>query len=261
MGEEPPLIGTHGSGTIFFTGCSMRCIFCQNFSISQLDEGEEIPVARLAEIMLELQAMGCHNVNLVSPTHFVPQIAVAIETAKKGGLKIPVVYNSHGYDTPEALSLMTGKVDIYLADAKYADDDHAERFSGIQAYSRVNREALRIMFSQVGHLQEDPETGLATRGLMVRILILPDGIEGARESLLHLKREFSTDLCLSLMAQYTPLHGATQGPPLNRRLEEREYEEVLDVAESLGFTRIWCQDPTAAHVGVPDFSAEVPFAF
>jgi len=261
MGEEPPLIGTQGSGTVFFTGCSMRCLFCQNFAISQLGEGEEIPVTRLAEIMLDLQAIGCHNINLVSPTHYAPQISLALEAAKRQGLGIPVVYNTHGYDTPEALSWMAGKVDIYLADVKYANDAHAERFSGIPQYSRVNHEALRIMFSQVGHLQEDPETGLATRGLMVRILILPEGIEGAKASLLHLKREFSTDLCVSLMAQYVPLHKAKQCPPLDRTLEEREYEEVLDFAQALGFTRLWCQEPAAAHVGVPDFSADAPFAF
>jgi putative pyruvate formate lyase activating enzyme len=261
MGEEPPLIGTQGSGTVFFTGCSMRCLFCQNFAISQLGEGEEIPITRLAEIMLDLQAMGCHNINLVSPTHYAPQIAFAVEDAKGQGLETPVVYNTHGYDTPEALSWMAGKVDIYLADVKYANDAHGERFSGIPKYTRVNHEALRIMFSQVGHLQEDPESGLATRGLMVRILILPERIEGAKASLLHLKREFSTDLCVSLMAQYVPMHKATQYPPLNRRLEEREYKEVLDFAQELGYTRLWCQEPAAAHVGVPDFSADAPFAF
>jgi putative pyruvate formate lyase activating enzyme len=261
MGEEPPLIGTRGSGTVFFTGCSMRCLFCQNFTVSQLGEGQEITVENLAEIMLDLQATGCHNVNLVSPTHYAPQIALAVDAAKGQGLGIPVVYNTHGYDTPEALSWMEGKVDIYLADVKYADDAHAERFSGIPEYSRVNREALRIMFSQVGHLQEDPESGLATRGLMVRILILPEGIEGAKASLLHLKREFSTELCVSLMAQYVPLHKAPQCPPLDRTLEGREYEEVLDFAQALGFTRLWYQEPAAAHVGVPDFSADAPFAF
>ncbi len=261
MGEEPPLIGTQGSGTVFFTGCSMRCLFCQNFVISQLGEGEEIPIGRLAEIMFDLQAIGCHNINLVSPTHYAPQIAIAVEAAKKQGLAIPVVYNTHGYDTAEALSWMAGKVDIYLADVKYANDAQAERFSGIPGYSRINHEALRIMFSQVGHFQEDPETGLATRGLMVRILMLPEKIEGAKASLLHLKREFSTDLCVSLMAQYVPLHKATQCPPLDRTLEEGEYEEVLDFAQALGFTRLWYQEPAAAHVGAPDFSADAPFAF
>jgi putative pyruvate formate lyase activating enzyme len=260
-GEEPPLVGTRGSGTVFFTGCSMRCLFCQNYAVSQLGEGEELSVERLAEILLELQTAGCHNINLVSPTHYAPQIAWAVDAARGQGLAIPVVYNTHGYDTPEALSCMAGRVEVYLADVKYADDAHALRFSGVPDYTRVNHEALRIMFSQVGHLQEDPETGLARRGLMVRILILPERIEGAKASLVFLKREFSTDLCVSLMAQYVPLHKARQCPPLDRMLEEEEYEEVLDFALELGFTRLWCQKPEAAHVGVPDFSADEPFAF
>lgn len=261
MGEEPPLSGTRGSGTVFFSGCSLRCLYCQNFSISQRGEGREIPIERLAEIMIELQAAGCHNVNLVSPTQYAPQIASALDTARRQGLRVPVVYNTHGYDAPEALAWMDGKVDIYLADVKYADDALAERFSGIEQYSLVNREALRIMFSQVGHFREDPETGIGKRGLLVRILVLPGQIEGARTSLLRLKRDFSSDLCLSLMAQYVPLYKAEQCPPLNRRLHASEYEEVLDFALELGFTRLWAQDPAAARVGVPDFSAEVPFSF
>lgn len=246
---------------MFFSGCSLRCLFCQNFPISQHGEGTEISVDRLAEILIELQTAGCHNANLVSPTQYAPQIALALEAARRQGLEIPVVYNTHGYDTPEALEWMAGRVDIYLADVKYADDGDAERCSGIAGYSRINREALRIMFSQVGHLREDPEAGLATRGLMVRILVLPEGIEGARTSLVRLKEDFSTDLCLSLMAQYVPLHRAGQFPPLDRALREGEYEEVLDFALELGFTRIWAQDPSAAQVGVPDFSADAPFSF
>jgi putative pyruvate formate lyase activating enzyme len=261
MGEEPPLVGIRGSGTVFFSGCSLRCLFCQNFSISQHGEGREISIERLAEILIELQEAGCHNVNLVSPTHYAPQIALALEAARGQGLELPVVYNTHGFDAPEALEWMAGKVDIYLADVKYADDGNAERCSGVEEYSRVNREGLRIMFSQVGHLQEDAETGLATRGLMARILVLPEGIEGAKTSLVRLKEDFSTDLCLSLMAQYVPLHRAGQCPPLDRTLRDGEYEEVLDFALELGFTRIWAQDPAAAQVGVPDFSADAPFSF
>ncbi len=261
MGEEPPLIGTGGSGTVFFSGCSMRCVFCQNFAISQHGEGGEISIERLAEVMMELQTKGCHNINLVSPTHYAPLIALAVEEAKTRGLCIPVVYNTHGYDAPEALAWMAGKVDVYLADVKYASDACAERFSGIRGYTRVNRKALHTMFSQVGHLQEDPETGLAERGLMVRILVLPENLEGAKDSLVLLKREFSTDLCLSLMAQYVPLYRAGECPPLDRTLQADEYEEVLEFALALGFDRLWVQEPEAAKVGVPDFSADVPFAF
>ena len=261
MGEEPPLVGTQGSGTVFFTGCSLRCLFCQNFAVSQGGQGREVSVERLAEIMLELQGMECHNVNLVSPTHYAPQIARAVQDARNQGLRVPIVYNTHGYDTPEALAWMQGKVDIYLADVKYANDANARRFSGIEGYREVNQEALRIMFSQVGHFLEDPRTGLATRGLLVRILVLPEGLEGAKASLQTLKRHFSTELCVSLMAQYAPVFKAHEHPPVDRTLLESEYEDVVDFALGLGFTRLWLQEPAAAHVGVPDFAANMPFAF
>jgi putative pyruvate formate lyase activating enzyme len=261
MGEEPPLVGTRGSGTVFFTGCSLRCLFCQNFAVSQGGQGREVSVERLAEIMLELQGMECHNVNLVSPTHYAPQIARAVEEARNQGLRLPIVYNTHGYDTPEALAWVQGKVDVYLADVKYANDVNARRFSGIEGYCEVNHEALRIMFSQVGHFLEDPRTGLATRGLLVRLLVLPEGIEGAKASLRTLKSQFSTELCISLMAQYAPVFKAQEHPPLDRMLVHREYEEVVDFALGLGFTRLWLQEPAAAHVGVPDFAADRPFAF
>ncbi len=261
MGEEPCLVGSRGSGTIFFSGCSLRCLFCQNYTISQLGEGEEVSEETLTGIMTELEEDGCHNVNLVSPTHYTPQIASAIDGARERGMGIPVVYNTHGYDTAEALSWMEGRVDVYLADVKYADDAWAERVSGIREYTKVNREALRVMFDQVGHLQEDPETGLATRGLMVRILILPERIEGAKASLLYLKEDFSTELCMSLMAQYAPLHRAGRTPPLGRTLQEREYDEVVEAALSLGFQNLWCQEPASADVGIPDFSADTPFSF
>jgi putative pyruvate formate lyase activating enzyme len=261
MGEEPPLVGTRGSGTVFFTGCSLRCLFCQNSAVSQGGQGREVSLERLAEIMLELQGMECHNVNLVSPTHYAPQIARAVEGARNQGLRIPIVYNTHGYDTPEALACMEGKVDIYLADMKYANDADARRLSGIEGYCEVNHEALRIMFAQVGHLVEDPRSGMAKRGLLVRILVLPEGLEGAKASLRLLKRELSTELCVSLMAQYAPVFKAHAHPPLDRTLTESEYEEVVDFALELGFTRLWLQEPAAAHVGVPDFSADRPFAF
>lgn len=261
MGEEPPLVGDRGSGTVFFSGCSLRCVFCQNFSISQEGQGQEVSIERLTEIVLELQSRGCHNINLVSPTHYAPQIALALTDARRLGLRVPVVYNTHGYDTPEALAWMRGKVDVYLADVKYADDVEAKQCSGVTGYRKVNREALRIMFSQVGHFQEDPASGLATRGLLVRILVLPENLEGARSSLVYLKREFSTALSVSLMAQYVPVFKAELCPPLNRRLLGTEYDEVVDFAIKLGFTRLWLQEPAAADVGVPDFTASVPFTF
>jgi len=261
MGEEPPLSGTRGSGTIFFSGCSLRCIFCQNYTISQEHGGMEIPSGRLVEIMLDLEARGCHNVNLVSPTHFVPQIVVALDKARGLGLSVPVVYNSHGYDSAEALGLLEGKVDIYLPDMKYACNSTARELSGVGGYREVNRLALSLMYAQVGHLQEDPDTGLAERGLIVRILVLPGGLAGVKESLLDLAQAFGPDLSLSLMAQYAPAHKARSRPPLDRAVTEEEYSEVVRFAEDLGFSSLWVQDPASSEVGVPDFSAETVFAF
>lgn len=260
-GEEPPLSGTNGSGTIFFTGCSLRCVFCQNHAVSQGGLGQEVSVERLARIMLELQQADCHNVNLVSPTHYAPQIALAIDEARRRGLRIPIVYNSHGYDSPEALGWMKGRVDIYLPDMKYADDRPARELSGAAGYGDRNREAVHAMWEQVGHLREEEATGLAVRGLMVRILVLPGLLEGARETLRYLWDRYGNALCLSLMAQYAPVHEALAHPPLNRTLAAEEYACVVDLALSLGFERLWVQEPSSAHVGVPDFEARDPFRF
>ncbi len=260
-GEEPPLSGTSGSGTIFFSGCSLHCKFCQNYTISQQHEGQEVSLARLAEIMLELQKIGCHNINLVSPTPYVPQIGLAITEARSKGLCLPIVYNSHGYDSPEALKIMEGKVDIFLPDMKYASNAGAERISGIKGYREANRKALEIMFSQVGHLHEDPQTGFADRGLMVRILLLPGQQEGAISNLAYLKEHFSDYLCISLMAQYTPLYKARFYASLNHTICEVEYDKAVESAQNLGFFRLWLQGPDAAFVGVPDFSEENPFFF
>lgn len=261
MGEEPPLSGVRGSGTIFFSGCSLRCLFCQNHEISQKKWGREVSLEKLAGIMLELEASGCHNLNLVSPTHYTPQIAAALERARLQGLSIPVVYNSHGYDSPEALALMEGKVDIYLPDMKYASDSTAEELSGVLEYVERNREALTTMFSQVGFLEEDPESGLARKGMLVRILVLPGGLAGVKTSLVWLAERFSPTVAVSLMAQYAPLHLAVGRPPLDRRLLRFEYEEAVETAKALGFENLWVQDLASSEVGIPDFSAERPFRF
>lgn len=261
MGEEPPLSGTKGSGTIFFCGCSLRCIFCQNAAISQGREGRKISDDRLVEIMLELETAGCHNINLVSPTHYAPQIAQAIRRARGRGLGLPIVYNTHGYDTEQALACMEGSVDIYLPDMKYADNRIAKEISGIQGYREANRAALKTMFSQVGHLSPETQTGIATRGLLVRILLLPGHLEGARASLVYLKNRFSTAVSVSLMSQYTPLHKSSLNPTVNRTLYAAEYEETVDFALSLGFRRLWLQDRRSAFDGVPNFSLENPFVF
>ena len=261
MGEEPPLSGEKGSGTIFFSYCSLRCIFCQNMAISQQGQGTEISLGGLSEMMLELQAQGCHNINLVSPTHYAPQISLALDSARDQGLHLPVVYNTHGYDTQEALQCLEGRVDVYLPDVKYANNQIGKELSGVPAYPEANRTTLRTMFSQVGHLRKHPKTHTATRGLLVRILILPRHLEGAKASLVFLKTHFSTALSISLMAQYTPLHKARERSSLNRTLDKKEYEDIVDFALSLGFENLWLQDPKAAYQGIPDFSSEVPFVF
>jgi len=260
-GEEPPLSGRGGSGTIFFSGCSLRCLFCQNAAISQTGTGRETPPEALAGIMLALQGQGCHNVNLVSPTHYAPPIAAAVVAARGRGLTVPVVYNTHGFDAPEALACVQGKVDIYLVDMKYAGDAQALALSGVEGYREVNRRAVREMLEQVGPLRVDPDTGLAVRGVLVRILVLPGGAEGARASLSYLKSRFSTEVPVSLMAQYAPVHLAPGHPPLDRPLTPAEYDRAVRFAESLGFRQLWLQEMSSASVGVPDFSSADPFEF
>ena len=201
FGEEAPLVGSHGSGTIFFTYCNLRCIFCQNYTISQLGEGDAIDREELARIMLSLQAMGCHNINLVSPTHVVPYILDALELAAGIGLYLPLVYNSGGYDSVETLELLDGIVDIYMPDMKYSDEETAEQLSGIKDYPRLNRAAVKEMHRQVGDLKLD-EQGVAQCGLLVRHLVLPHNLAGTREVVRFLAQEVSSNTYLNIMAQY-----------------------------------------------------------
>ena len=260
-GEEPPLCGDKGSGAIFFSGCSLRCVYCQNYRISQLLLGEELSVMGLAQLMNDLQDRGSHNINLVSPTHYVPQILAALTIAKQAGLTIPVVYNSHGFDSTETVSLLEGAIDVYLPDLKYSDDGNARRLSGVEGYTKASREAITSMFHQVGHLEIDSNTGLAKKGLLVRILVLPGGLAGVRESLQFLKECCSARLAISLMAQYHPMYEASHFPPLHRTVTPSEYEEVLDFATELGFEEMWIQDLKSAETGIPDFSSDTPFNF
>ncbi len=233
-GEEPPLSGWRGSGTIFFSNCTARCLFCQNYPISQLSVGEQVSTQELADMMLDLQRRGCHNINLVTPTHFVPQILAALSKAIPKGLRIPLVYNTSGYESLETLELLDGIVDIYLPDAKYADEATARELSGFVDYVRHNRLALREMQRQVGETLELDEQGLARRGLIVRHLVLPEGLSQTREVLEWIARELSPHTYVSLMAQYFPAYKAADHPQLNRRLYPHEYEDALRWAESLG---------------------------
>ncbi len=236
FGEETPISGHRGSGTIFFSGCNLDCVYCQNFEISHGDEGREVTDSQLAAMMLSLQEMGCHNVNLVSPSHVVPQFLAALAPAVEAGFRLPIVYNTGGYDSLPTLRLLDGIVDIYMPDAKYDDDRTAERLSGIRNYVRVNRLALKEMHRQVGDLQLD-DAGIAVRGLLVRHLVLPNGMAGTPGVVRFLARQLSTDTYVNVMPQYHPCYRAAEFRGLGRRITREEYEEALSSARSAGLRR------------------------
>ena len=232
-GEEDVLRGWRGSGTIFFSWCNLRCVFCQNWEISWKGRGHEVSAGELAAMMVELQEMGCHNVNFVSPSHVVAQIISAVAIAAEKGLRLPLVYNTGGYDSLEALRLLDGVVDIYMPDMKYGDSALAKRYSHIKDYVRFNRAAVREMHRQVGDLQVDTE-GLARRGLLVRHLILPNGIAGTEQVLKFLAEEISPNTYINLMDQYRPCYRASDYPELDRPITVAEYREALDLARKTG---------------------------
>jgi len=237
FGEEAPLVGMHGSGTIFFTYCNLRCVFCQNYTISQLGEGHEVSREELARIKLSLQAGGCHNINLVSPTHVVPYILDALELAASMGLYLPLVYNTGGYDSLETLKLLDGIVDIYMPDMKYADEKTAEQLSGIKNYPEVNRAAIKEMHRQVGDLQINQQ-GVAQRGLLVRHLVLPNQLAGTQEIVRFLAQEVSTHTYVNIMAQYRPSYKAHNVPPVSRPLLREEFTEAIELARQQGLDRL-----------------------
>jgi putative pyruvate formate lyase activating enzyme len=236
-GEEDPLRGWRGSGTIFFTWCNLRCRYCQNHDISQAAAGGLLRSPQLAAIMLDLQVSGCHNINLVSPSHVVGEILEALVIACEGGLSLPLVYNTGGYDSPEALALLDGVIDIYMPDMKYSQADVARRYSGIGRYPGVNRAAVREMHRQVGDLVIG-EDGLAVRGLLVRHLVLPGGLAGTREIVRFLSQEISPNTYLNLMDQYRPAFKAHETPPLDRRITPEEFAAAQKLARRAGLTRL-----------------------
>jgi putative pyruvate formate lyase activating enzyme len=239
--EEPPISGSRGSGTIFFSNCTARCLFCQNYPISQLGVGQEVTEHRLAGMMLELQSRGCHNINLVTPTHYVPQLLAALEVAVPRGLRLPLLYNTSGYDAPETLQLLEGVVDIYLPDAKYADDAVASRLSGYRDYVTHNRAALLEMFRQVGYeLILDPD-GIALRGMIVRHLVLPQGLSQTPDVLRWVAMHLSPRIHVSLMAQYFPAHRAVGEPDLGRPISVDEYAAALEAFDQVGLENGWKQ--------------------
>jgi putative pyruvate formate lyase activating enzyme len=243
LGEEDPLRGWRGSGTIFFSRCNLRCVFCQNYDISQTDAGVEVQPQDLAEMMLDLQAQGCHNINFVSPSHVVPQILEGVLLAAEAGLRLPLVYNTGGYDSLEMLHLLDGVIDIYMPDMKYADHAIARSYSKIRDYPKVNQSAVREMHRQVGDLLLD-EHNLATRGLLVRHLVLPNNLAGTAEIVRFLAEEISKNTYLNLMDQYHPAYKAHDLPELNRRTSRDEFQQALRLAVSTGLHRLDSRRPS-----------------
>jgi putative pyruvate formate lyase activating enzyme len=258
-GEEPALSGTRGSGTIFFGNCNMHCVYCQNYQISQDYEAQrknEVDCRVLAERMLYLQnELGCHNINLVSPSHCVPQIVKALLEAVSGGLHLPLVYNTGGYDALETIQALEGIIDIYLPDIRYASEAHARKYSQAPDYVTSNRLAIKEMYRQVGDLQMDNHE-VAYRGLIVRHLILPGGLAGSRDSLSWLAREVSPTITLSVMSQYYPCYKAPQIPELARTITCAEYTEVVNLLEEMGLENGWLQEMDAPANYLPDFNRE-----
>jgi len=240
-GEEPPLSGARGSGTIFFTNCNLKCVYCQNYPISQMGNGAERTVGELACQMLWLQEQGCHNLNLVTPTHFMPQILKALGIALERGFNLPIVYNTSGYESLEALQLLDGIVDIYLPDMRYSDNAVGLKYSSAPHYPEVNRAAIREMYRQVGNLVLD-ENGVAQRGLIIRHLVLPGGLSGTGGVMKFLAEEISKDVYISLMSQYFPAYRTQEFKKIDRRITSEEYEGAYQIMLKYGLESGWIQN-------------------
>lgn len=253
FGEEPVISGSRGSGTVFFSHCNLHCVFCQNFNISQLGWGKPASIESLCEMLLDLQAQGAHNVNLVSPTQYTAHILSALVMAKDRGLQIPVVWNSNAYEKVEVLRKLDGLVDIYLPDYKYAHGLYSGTYSAARDYPAVALAAIQEMWKQVGKLHVDPH-GLASRGVIVRHLVLPNRISGTIEALNRLYDAFGPDLCLSLMAQYYPAGNASAHVELQRGISSCEYEDAVECARELGFEQVFVQELSCSDEWTPKFA-------
>jgi putative pyruvate formate lyase activating enzyme len=240
-GEEPPVSGTRGSGTIFFSHCNMGCLYCQNYEFSQLGKGRDYTFEELAQIMLNLQIQGCHNINLVTPTHVLPQILKSLELAIAAGLKIPLVYNTSGYELPGVIKSLAGIVDIYLADSRYGDNQAAKKLSKAADYVECNQAALFEMYRQVGAAEFNAE-GLIKKGLIIRHLVLPSGLSQTEKVMKFIATELSEDAYVSLMSQYLPYHLARDYPEVNRRLKKEEYQEAKEILERYHLLNGWIQE-------------------
>ncbi len=230
FGEEPPLVGYHGSGTIFLTHCNLRCIFCQNYDISHLESGERTTFSDMAHIMVRLQELGCHNINFVTPTHYVPQIVASLPEAVEKGLRLPIVYNCSGYESIEVIRLLQGIVDIYMPDAKYMDEKYAKRFSNAPDYPEVIKGVLKEMHGQVGDLAINAN-GIAERGLLIRHLVMPNKVTSSEAVLRFIAEEISVHSYVNIMDQYRPEYQAHDYPEINRRITHQEYLEAIQWAK------------------------------
>ena len=235
FGEEPPLVGRHGSGTIFFTNCNLACVLCQNYELSQLGRGQEVETDQLADVMLTLQNMGCHNINFVSPTHYIPQILASLLVAVKNGLSVPLVHNCGGYESMAALKLLDGVFDIYMPDFKYGDNDMGEKYSNAPNYFDVASAAISEMHRQVGDLVINA-SGIAQRGLLTRHLVLPDDLAGTGKVVEFLSG-LSKNSYVNIMAQYRPAHRAGEYPELRRRISPEEFTDAISLAKETGLRR------------------------
>jgi putative pyruvate formate lyase activating enzyme len=254
--EEPCISGEEGSGAVFFTGCNLRCVFCQNFQIARAEQGKEITVERLSEIFLELQEQKANNINLVTATHYVPQVVESLKMAKERGLHIPVVYNCGGYETVETLKLLEGLVDIYLPDFKYVDNNRAKRYSRAEDYPETAKKALEEMVRQQPEAEFD-ERGIMKKGVIVRHLMLPGGIKDSKAVVKYLYETYGNQIFISLMNQYTPLPHVADYPEIDRKLKKFEYDRLVDYAISLGVENGFIQEgETAKESFIPAFTNE-----
>lgn len=256
MWEEPCISGENGSGTVFFSGCSLRCVYCQNYNIANAKSGKAVSRERLSEIFLELQKKGAHNINLVTPTHYTQEIIWAIKKAREEGLKLPIVYNCSGYEKAETVKMLEGFVDIYLTDFKYIDKEAAKRYSKAPDYPEVVKAALEEMVRQVGGA-EFSEDGMMKKGVIVRHLLLPGYLENAKNVVKYVFDTYGDKVFLSLMNQYTPLPQVKDYPEINRKVTEEEYDELVDYAIEIGVENGFIQEgETAEESFIPDFNCE-----
>jgi len=258
FGEEPPLVGKKGAGTIFFSGCNLRCVYCQNYQIFQQNIGKKYSIQELADIMLKLQNQDALNIDLVTPTIWADQIKRAILKAKKQGLSIPIIWNSNAHEKVEMIKRMKGLIDIYLPDFKYGNNDLALKYSNVENYVEKAKESIKEMFHQVGNLKLTKDK-IAKKGLIVRHLVLPDNIENSLKVLGYIK-EIDKDIYINLMSQYEPVYKVKKFPEINRNIKKKEFEKIFNYALKLGFKNGWIQDTKNQSMSLPDFTEENPFS-